>query len=266
MGCLPDAADQVVALLQQPPDRFGIQRSRWRLQDLRQVVPALQHYSLSGISSLLVRLGIRHKRGRLRVHSPDPAYQVKLAQLAEASQAAQTDAAQVVLCFADEYSLYRQPTLAGRLARQGVEPCADLSLRPNRYHRYSAALNVVTGQVTWIDAPSMTIPNLVHFLQVLRTAYPTQTLVLAWDNWPVHKTKRVLAAADQLDVTLLWLPTYAPWTNPIEKLWRWLKQTLVHHHHYADHPDVLQQQVATFLDQFASGSEELLRYVGLLPN
>ena len=22
----------------------------------------------------------------------------------------------------------------------------------------------------------------------------------------------------------VWLPTYAPWLNPIEKLWRWLRQ------------------------------------------
>jgi transposase len=266
VGCLPEAADQVVEILHQPPDRFGIARSRWRLQDLRQVVPALQHYSLPGISTLLVRLGIRHKRGRLRVHSPDPAYHAKLERITEASQAAHADPDQVVLCCADEYSLYRQPTLAGCFARQGVEPCADLSLRPNRYHRYSAALNVVTGQLTWIDGPRMSVPNLVRFLQALRAAYPTQTLFLAWDNWPVHKHHRVLAAAEQLEVTLLWLPTYAPWTNPIEKLWRWLKQTLVHHHHYADRPDVLQQQVATFLDQFDCGSEDLLHYVGLLPN
>jgi hypothetical protein len=28
----------------------------------------------------------------------------------------------------------------------------------------------------------------------------------------------------------VWLPTYAPWLNPIEKLWRWLRQDVLKMH------------------------------------
>ena len=37
-------------------------------------------------------------------------------------------------------------------------------------------------------------------------------------------------------------------------------------HPYSDDWPALKQQVASFLNQFSSGSEELLHYVGLLPN
>jgi len=53
----------------------------------------------------------------------------------------------------------------------------------------------------------------------------------------------------------------------VEKLWRWLKQNVLHLHRLAHDLTELRRQVAAFLDQFALGSHALLRYVGLLvPN
>ena len=49
---------------------------------------------------------------------------------------------------------------------------------------------------------------------------------------------------------LLPLPTYAPWTNPIEKLWRLLKTDYLHLHRTADDWAALKRGVRTFLDQF----------------
>jgi hypothetical protein len=40
----------------------------------------------------------------------------------------------------------------------------------------------------------------------------------------------------------------------------------VHQHRLADQWPTLKAQVAAFLDGFAQGSSELLRYVGLLPD
>ncbi|MCB8937396.1 MAG: transposase [Ardenticatenaceae bacterium] len=68
-----------------------------------------------------------------------------------------------------------------------------------------------------------------------------------------------------MPVQLLPLPTYASWLNPIEKLWRWLKQEVLHLHRFSDDWPELREVVASFLDQFATGSDALLRYVGLLP-
>jgi hypothetical protein len=59
------------------------------------------------------------------------------------------------------------------------------------------------------------------------------------------------------------LPTYASWCNPIEKLWRKLKQEVLHLHRLADDLTTLRALVKEFLLQFASGSSDLLRYVGL---
>ena len=80
------------------------------------------------------------------------------------------------------------------------------------------------------------------------------------DNWSIHSHPDVLATLETLPrLEPVWLPTYAPWLNPIEKLWRWLKQ----HRLAADWP-ALRQRVTAFLAQFAAGSDALLQYVGLL--
>jgi len=74
------------------------------------------------------------------------------------------------------------------------------------------------------------------------------------------------SSPDPLPITILNLPTYAQGLNPIEKLWRYLKQTLIHLHRFSDDWDTLKQPVADFFEQFRHGSPDLLRYVGLLPN
>jgi hypothetical protein len=111
----------------------------------------------------------------------------------------------------------------------------------------------------------MGVEGLRRFLARLRRAYADRPLILVWDNWPVHRHAEVLATAAALDIELVWLPTYAPWTNPIEKLWRWLAEDLLRHHTKADAFAALQAQVAAWLDQFAVDSPALLRYVGLAP-
>jgi transposase len=64
-------------------------------------------------------------------------------------------------------------------------------------------------------------------------------------------------------VEVLWLPTYAPWLNPIEKLWRWLKQDVTHAHPWCDDMTEYRQQITTALESIATGSQKILNYVGL---
>ena len=89
-------------------------------------------------------------------------------------------------------------------------------------------------------------------------------LSVAQDNWSIHRHPDVEAALAGLPrITPVWLPTYAPWLNPIEKLWRWLRQDQVYVHRLAHDWARLRQHVNDFLAQFAHGSQALLRYVGL---
>ncbi|MDQ3931094.1 MAG: transposase [Chloroflexota bacterium] len=64
-------------------------------------------------------------------------------------------------------------------------------------------------------------------------------------------------------LTPVWLPTYAPWLNPIEKLWKRLRQEVLKLHRLSGDWKTLRAKVREYLSKFAEGSEALLRYVGL---
>lgn len=259
----PQALAALVEAVRQEPATHGLVRARWRLTDLRTTLPALAGYSLSGIAKALKRQRVRLKRGRLSLHSPDPAYASKREHVATAVALAQMFPARITTIFGDEAGIYRQPTLANRWGQAGCEPTAPLSHRANTRHRLCAGLDAVTGQVVWHHGSKIGVTGLCRWLEKVRAAYPARRLLLIWDNWPVHRHPTVLARAAALGIGIVWLPTYAPWLNPIEKLWRLLKHTQLHHHRLADAWALLKAQVHAHLDQFAHGSPALLRYVGL---
>lgn len=239
---------------------------------------------------MLKRLGISYKRAREHVRSPDPDYLAKLRDIQVHVRASKVHPELMVVLFQDEFTYYRQPTLASAYEARGhQQPLAELSHRSNLHWRVTATLDIWSGRVVYSQRKVIGLRELVAFYQKVCAAYPcAQTIYMVQDNWPVHYHPDVLAAlqpqilkwptyvpgnwpteprADaprlNLPIQLVQLPTYASWANPIEKLWRKARQDELHLHNSADDWPALKQRVSAFLDQFAQGSRDLLRYVGL---
>ena len=228
----------------------------------------LAGYSLSGIWRLLWDLRIHYKRGQQQMHSPDPSYPEKAAQIARCVQAAREQPGEVVTLFLDEFTFYRWAGVAPVYAQAGrVQPKVELPCRYNTPGRIVSVIDAVTAQVLYRQRAHITVEVLAELMGDIRKAYPNAKLIyVVQDNWHhVHFHAKQVAAAQQAGITLIAMPTYAAWLNPIEKLWRKLKQEVLLMHRSGDDWDELKQRVTDFLDQFASGSPELLKYVGLLP-
>lgn len=261
---------EVRTVVQQSPVLFGHPRTRWTLALLRTTCPSLAGLSLSGVWRRLARARLARKRSRDRLHSPDLAYREKAARVDAARAQAQATPTTHTLLYGDEFTYYRQPAPASAYWPRGAgghrQPLAQRSYRANTKRRVVGALDAVTGQVLWASASKMGVVGLRQHLRQLRAAYgPDRTVTLVWDNWPIHTDPRVCAEAAAPRITLLFLPTYAPWLNPIEKLWDGLKATVLRLHPWSDAWDTLHTQVAEFLDGFATGSPALLQAVGLRP-
>lgn len=262
-----EARAQVEEVLHRSPLDFGLPRTRWRLQDVQKVVAWLTGQSAVGVYKALKRLGFSRKQALRFIHSPDPDYQAKRQALRQAFQEACQHPKEVVILFLDGLTYYRQPSPAPALHPRGKrQPRALQSARANTQTRLVAALDGCTGQVLYLQQSKIGKAALIQFLGQLRAAYPhARQLYIVQDNWPVHKLPEVQAVYQAERLTPLFLPTYASWLNPIEKLWRWLKQEVLHLHRWAEALETLREKVRLFLDQFATGSSALLRYVGLLP-
>ena len=72
--------------------------------------------------------------------------------------------------------------------------------------------------------------EIAELLDALLATHPTGTIYVAWDNATTHEDAEVeavvRAAAGRL--VLLYLPTYSPWLNPIELLWRHFRREVTH--------------------------------------
>ncbi|MCI0562727.1 MAG: IS630 family transposase [Nitrososphaera sp.] len=261
-----EAKRQVEYLFHQSPRQYSVARTRWRLQDVGKALKWLEGCSQPGVYQVLKRLGFSRKRAMNFIDSPDPAYHRKWKAVLQAFMEAMNHPEEVVIVFLDEFSYYRQPTLACAYHATGnTLPYAFQGARSNTRTRLIAVLDGLTGKVTYLQRSTIGVLALQEFYQQVRTEYPqAKRIYIVQDNWPVHKLPAVLRAMQDHGLTPLFLPTYASWLNPIEKLWRWLRQDILHLHSLPNDLETLRMQVRNFLDSFTSGSDPLLRYVGLL--
>jgi transposase len=262
------AAAMVLDQVHRPPRVAGVDRSRWSLATLLTAILWLGGLSLSGLSRLLARLGVRYRRGQEHVHSPDPEYEAKMTAVAAARAEAAARPGAVVFVYQDEFTTHRRPSVAQAWHGQGGpgRP-AELGHKMNTERRLIGALDAVAGRVFCWQRAHADVATLIRYYRALEGAYPTaEVIYLAQDNWPVHTHPRIKEALATSRIRLLPLPTYAPWTNPIEKLWRRLKQEVLHQHDFGDNWEGLKAAVTAWLERWSGPSPGLLRYVGLCPD
>jgi len=240
--------------------------NRWTLPTIRATFDWLADYTLSGVWRLLQRCGLRLRSARVQQYSPDPEYAAKVADLELCLWEARRYPEEVVAVFIDEMGYTRWPDPAPDWA--GTAPVADRQKANNGLWRLIGGLNALTGRVSHLDNYIVGRAKVIEFYEQLVADYPgVRRLYVIQDNWSIHRNPEVLQAlAAWPQVEPVWLPTYAPWLNPIEKLWRWLRQDVLKLHRLAGDWKALRQRVRTFLDQFKDGSQRLLEYVGLLGN
>jgi transposase len=237
--------------------------SRWTLRTIRASVDWLTEYTVSGVWRVLQACGLGLHTSCARLFSPDPDYRSKVRRLHRCLRDAARHPDTVVALFLDEFGYQRWPEVA---PTWGVEAASAQRAGNNQQWRTIGALNALTGQVNYRDGYIVGRQQVSQFYAHLNRAYSEEErLYVIQDNWNIHTHPDVLTAlASYPRITPVWLPTYAPWLNPIEKLWRWLRQDILKMHRWVEDWPQVKQRVHDFLDQFAHGSSALLRYVGLV--
>lgn len=245
--------------------------ARWTLKLIQAHCSELASLkTLSGVYRRLQRWKIAWKCSRLHLSSPDEEYVSKLEAIAQARTQAEAEPEKVRVLYGDQASFYRMPH-PGRTwsAKQGGgrgQPKPAHTPGANTKRRIMATLDVHDGRIVSHTAKQLGSKALARFLKKLRQAYGAKRrVVLIWDNWPVHYHPFVVEAAQEHRIELLYLPTYAPWTNPIEKFWKKLREEVLHLHRHSDRWMELRKRVDQYLAPLGTANPEILHYVGLRP-
>jgi len=105
--------------------------------------------------------------------------------------------------------------------------------------------------------------EIAHLLEALLERHPKETIYVVWDNVNTHEDDEVeevvRAAAGHL--VLLYLPTYSPWLNPIEMLWRHFRREVTHCELF-ETKQILLAAARDFLDRYNQCPEQILSVIG----
>lgn len=215
----PSLKRSVVALLKTPPRAYGWCRTRWSCAALALEVQARRGIRVSAetVRRWLHELGWEWKRAKLVAKDDDPQRVEKLARIRSAFEQLRAGAA---LFFADELDISLLPKLGYQWMPKG-EQVEVLTPGTNEKRYLAGALEVTTGTIAHCIWYRKTTGLFLDLLATLDRTYPgsifTRLSVVA-DNAPIHHAGEVekwLVAHPRFE--LLFLPTYCPRANPIER-------------------------------------------------
>lgn len=129
-------------------------------------------------------------------------------------------------------------------------------------HYGIGAVNYHTGETVVLFRRHKRRKEIAELLRTLLEKHPDETVDVAWDNATTHEDADVEAvvrgAAGRL--VLLYLPTYSPWLNPIEMLWRHFRREVTHCELFAS----VKALLAAAQDFFARYNQEPQRILLIL--
>jgi transposase len=215
----PSLKRSVLALLKTAPRVLGWCRTRWSCATLAVELQGRRGIAVSAetLRSWLQELGWEWKRAKLRAKDDDPQRVEKLARIRVAFEQLRAGAA---LFFADELDINLLPKVGYPWMPKG-EQVEVLTPGTNEKRYLAGALDITTGTIThcvWYRKQTGLFLELLDTLDRTHPASLFSLLTVVVDNAKLHKAKKVpqwLAAHPRFE--LLYLPTYCPDANPIER-------------------------------------------------
>ncbi len=221
-----DAAAQaeIVRLVEEAqPERYGLLLGFWTVATLgahlaQQAVATLGE---STVRRVLRAAGFVWRRPQLAVTGHDPAAGAKPWAIAKAVVEAGPEAA---VRYEDECDLHLLPVVRAMWQRRGQQVRVPTP-GTNRKRAIFGALDIRTGAWHYALFDRKLAVHFLAFLEQLVAAYGSRPVLVIVDNYGIHHAQVVQRwLAEHPRMQVLFLPTYSPRLNPVEKVWWQLKR------------------------------------------
>ena len=119
----------------------------------------------------------------------------------------------------------------------------------------TGALDVISYRLIVQADRTLNTEATISFLQKMEAAYPDKNRIHVFcDNASYYKNQLVQEYLQNSKITLYFLPPYSPNLNPIERLWKWMKERVIYNTYYPE------------FDEFKSAILGFLNLVSSLPS
>jgi transposase len=122
----------------------------------------------------------------------------------------------------DETILRLFPVLRKSWSEQGRQAAVHISGR-NAQMVLSCTIDIKTGRRLLLQHKGMTAKGFQRMLDKVRRAYGKRPVYLLLDAGGLHRAKSSLAVAEELNITMIFLPKQAPELNAVDQLWKYVK-------------------------------------------
>lgn len=251
-------------LIENGPEKAGFPGACWRSPMVQELI--LQRfgilYSVHYISQLLKNLGFSYQKAKFDSAHIDPEAQKTWIEKTwpEIIQVATKKNAHIM--FGDEASFPQWGSLTYTWARKGKQPVVKTSGKRKcckafgliEYHSGKLFYKRYEGR---LNSESYT-----EFLKEV-LAKTRKHIVLIHDGAPYHKSKAMRAFYKEKStrLTTYLLPPYSPKYNPIEMLWKKIKEKEIHLHYFPTF-ESLTNKVEEAMLRFTNMKDEILSLFG----
>jgi len=234
----------------------------WSLKKVRRWVNQMwqQDVSRNVLRTILKQNDLSWKKCQKLLKKANPAKRQAYIQAFQ-EQFEQLCRGQIRIIYIDEAHFHRDLDLGYTWAPVGkpawrASDCPRLADRINWYGAY----DFLAGQCLLWNEGACNGEQTIQFLHRLKTWLGDSKIpvVIIWDNAPCHRAQPVQAAAAELGFTLLPLPGYSPDLNPIEGLWKWMREEVTQLHCYPT-LRTLFEACKHFIDRINCAPEHILK-------
>ena len=218
--CLsPSVKRSLLAVLKAAPQAFGWCRTRWSCASLAAQLKVNRGVEVSAdtMRRWLHELGWVWKRAKLIAKDDDPQRAEKLARIRWIFERLGADQ---LLLFADELDIH----LLSKVGYAWMEKGTQLEVMTpgtNEKNYLAGALDIVTGKLlhcVWFRKTNGLFIDLLKVIDGTYSACQYTKIFVVVDNYKIHKAKAVEQWLKRhTRIGLVYLPTYCPKANPIER-------------------------------------------------
>src|SRR5271170_5948053 len=192
-------------------------------------------YTVHGLRSWLQRHGFSYKKPAVVPGKANKEQQQKW--LAEYENLRQGLASDETICFMDGVHPTHNVQPAYGWIKKGVRKEIPANSGRSRIN-LSGVIDVVVHKVLVQENKMLNAEATISFFRKIEEAYPEKTRVHVFcDNARYYRNKTVIEYLKTSKVRLHFLPAYSPNLNPIERLWKWMKERVIYNTYYSEFED-----------------------------
>jgi transposase len=189
-------------------------------------------YSISGMCELLHRIGYEYKKPKAVPGNPDPEAQEVFSKQYEKFMLEKRPDVEVLFMDAVHPSHNAMPSYGW--IRRGEERELKTNSGRERLNLHGA-INAETHEITVIESETVDADSTINLLRAIEQKYPNAPEIkVILDNAKYHYSKEVKEYLKTSRVQLVFIPSYSPNLNLIERIWKFFKKKVLYNTYYSD--------------------------------